>query len=78
VFVFGIPAGNRGEDVAAIVAVAPGASITQSDIVAYGRSQLSSYKVPKHIRIVEEGNLPLLPTGKADLAAMRTMFVAEA
>jgi long-chain acyl-CoA synthetase len=75
--VFGISAGNRGEDVAAVVAVAPGASITESDVVEYGRSQLSSYKVPKHVRIVQEGDLPMLPTGKADLAAMRTMFVAE-
>ena len=78
VFVFGVPAGERGEDVAAVVAVAPGTSVSEATVVAHAREQLSSYKVPRHIHIVEEPDLPMLPTGKADLGALRAMVTPRA
>jgi acyl-CoA synthetase (AMP-forming)/AMP-acid ligase II len=72
--VFGVPAGERGEDVAAVVAVGPGAALTEGDVLTHARRLLSSYKVPRRIEIVEEAALPTLPTGKVDLAALRACF----
>jgi acyl-CoA synthetase (AMP-forming)/AMP-acid ligase II len=73
-FVFGIPAGERGEDVAAVVVPEGPEVIEPSSLIAVLRGVLSSYKLPRHLRIVEEGDLPKLPTGKVDLAALRDLF----
>ena len=35
---------------------------------------LSSYKIPRHLRVVEDKDLPKLPTGKADLVSCRDLF----
>ncbi len=76
-FVFGIPAGERGEDVAAVVVPAGPERIETSELTASLRVVLSSYKIPRHLRIVAEVDLPKLPTGKVDLASLRDLF-AEA
>jgi len=76
-FAFGVPAGERGEVVAAVVAVAPGASIAPEDLVTHARASLSSYKVPRYLRIVEEPDVPMLPTGKVDPAALRALVSVE-
>ena len=55
------------------LAVAPAAG----DLSSALRTTLSSYKVPRHYRIVAEPDLPMLPTGKADLVALRSLFAAE-
>jgi acyl-CoA synthetase (AMP-forming)/AMP-acid ligase II len=74
VFVLGIPAGDRGEDVAAIVVVDPGAPIGPDEVDAAARERLSSYKVPRHCRVLEPTEVPMLPTGKPDLVQMRGWF----
>jgi acyl-CoA synthetase (AMP-forming)/AMP-acid ligase II len=74
VHVFGVPAGDRGEDVAAVVAVGPGATLTEADVLAHARRYLSSYKVPRRVEIMQEAAVPMLPTGKVDLAALRARF----
>jgi acyl-CoA synthetase (AMP-forming)/AMP-acid ligase II len=76
-FVFGIPAGDRGEDVAAVVVPAGSELIQESDLTAALRTTLSSYKVPRHMRVVKERDLPKLPTGKADLNALRALFESD-
>jgi len=35
---------------------------------------LSGYKVPRHLRVVEEKRLPKLPTGKIDVTSLRGLF----
>jgi acyl-CoA synthetase (AMP-forming)/AMP-acid ligase II len=75
-FVFGVPAGERGEDVAAVVALAPGATIDLDVLVAGARRLLSSFKVPRQFRVIEESDLPVMPTGKVDVGALRSLFVA--
>ena len=35
-------------------------------IVAHARRNLSTFKVPKVIRLLAENDLPMLPTGKVD------------
>jgi acyl-CoA synthetase (AMP-forming)/AMP-acid ligase II len=73
-FVFGVPAGDRGEDVAAVVAVAPGAKMDVDTLTSSAREMLSTFKVPRHFRIMEEPDLPVLPTGKVNIAALRLLF----
>jgi acyl-CoA synthetase (AMP-forming)/AMP-acid ligase II len=75
--VFGISAGSRGEDVAAVVVPEEGVTLQASAIQGALRSQLSSYKVPRQLRISKEGDLPMLPTGKVDLAVLRSWFVGS-
>jgi acyl-CoA synthetase (AMP-forming)/AMP-acid ligase II len=76
-FVFGIPAGERGEDVAAVVVPERPDAIELAALQASLRDVLSSYKIPRHLRIIEEVQLPKLPTGKVDLTSLRDLF-AEA
>jgi acyl-CoA synthetase (AMP-forming)/AMP-acid ligase II len=76
-FVFGVPAEERGEDVAAVVAIAPGAVLDTDALTTHARGLLSPYKVPRHWRILEEAALPMLPTGKVDMTALRAL-VAQA
>ncbi len=76
-FVFGIPAGERGEDVAAVVVPDSPGGVETGALTTALRETLSSYKVPRHIRIVEEAKLPKLPTGKVDLTSLRGLFHTE-
>lgn len=77
-FVFGISAGDRGEEVAAVVVPEAGEFVDPGSLSAALRESLSRYKVPRHYRVVAESNLPMLPTGKADLVALRALFTGEA
>ncbi|HET7015206.1 MAG TPA: long-chain fatty acid--CoA ligase [Streptosporangiaceae bacterium] len=62
VAVIGVPHEVYGEEVKAVVVRTAGASITESELVAWCRQNLAAYKYP---RIVEfAGSLPLTATGK--------------
>jgi acyl-CoA synthetase (AMP-forming)/AMP-acid ligase II len=73
-YVFGIPAGDRGEDVAAVVVHPQGQTADPAELVAQARQRLSTYKVPRHVQVLAEGDVPLLATGKVDLEGLRTRF----
>jgi acyl-CoA synthetase (AMP-forming)/AMP-acid ligase II len=73
-FVFGVPAGDRGEDVAAVIVRRGPDRLDVDELRAGARSRLSGYKVPRHIQVVDDADVPLLPTGKVDLAALRELF----
>jgi acyl-CoA synthetase (AMP-forming)/AMP-acid ligase II len=73
-FVFGIPAGERGEDVAAVIIPDGSKTVESSALQLALRELLSSYKIPRHVRIVPDVELPKLPTGKADLTMLRALF----
>jgi acyl-CoA synthetase (AMP-forming)/AMP-acid ligase II len=73
-FVFGIPAGDRGEEVVAVVATTPGAAVDEATLVLGARRVLSPFKVPRRYQIIDEPELPTLPTGKVDLGALRRLF----
>ena len=74
--VIGLPHPSLGEEVAAAVALKPGATITAEELRDYVKSQVAAYKYPRHVWIVDA--LPKGATGKiqkrdivipADLAA---------
>jgi acyl-CoA synthetase (AMP-forming)/AMP-acid ligase II len=73
-YVFGVPAGDRGEDVAAVVVSEPGRQVEPDELRAALRKTLASYKVPRRVHVVDEHELPMLPTGKADLLVLRARF----
>jgi acyl-CoA synthetase (AMP-forming)/AMP-acid ligase II len=73
-FVFGIPAGDRGEDVAAVIVPRGPGGLDVDQLRAGARSRLSGYKVPRHIEVLDDANVPMLPTGKVDLAALRELL----
>jgi acyl-CoA synthetase (AMP-forming)/AMP-acid ligase II len=76
-YVFAVPAGDRGEDVAAVIVVDPNGAPSADELVAAARERLSSYKVPRHMQRVVEADVPLSPTGKVDMARVRERFVSE-
>jgi fatty-acyl-CoA synthase len=62
VAVLGTPEPEMGEQVTAFVQLAPGASVTGDELIAWCRDRLSHFKCPREVRFVDE--LPRLPTGK--------------
>jgi acyl-CoA synthetase (AMP-forming)/AMP-acid ligase II len=62
VAVFGVPDDTWGEAVKAVVALKPGTSATEEEIIEVCRQHLASYQKPKSIEFVDA--LPKSPTGK--------------
>ena len=62
VAVIGMPHPHLGEEVAAAVALKPGASAEPEELRAYARDRVATYKYPRHVWLVE--SLPKGPTGK--------------
>jgi fatty-acyl-CoA synthase len=73
--VVGIPDAKFGEEVAAYVKMKPGANLTAVDIQTYCKDKIASFKIPKHIKIVDE--FPMTVTGKIQKFRMREMFIQE-
>jgi len=62
VAVIGMPHPHLGEEVAAAVALKPGASAEPEELRAYARDRVATYKYPRHVWLVK--SLPKGPTGK--------------
>jgi len=67
--VVGVPDPARGENVVAFV-VAKGA-VAGDELLAHCRAQLASYKIPRHLWLRREDELPERASGKVDKAALR-------
>jgi acyl-CoA synthetase (AMP-forming)/AMP-acid ligase II len=61
--VIGLPDDTWGERVTAVVVRAPGAKVTEAEIIAFGKERLAGFKAPKTV-IWHNGPLPRTPTGK--------------
>ncbi len=66
-FVVGLPDQDRGELVGCVVCAEPGHDLDATALTAQLSEQLSSYKVPKRILIVDYDDVPWLPSGKVSL-----------
>ena len=60
--VIGLPHPALGEEVAAAVALKPGAAVTAEDLRDYVKGQVAAYKYPRHVWLVDA--LPKGATGK--------------
>jgi fatty-acyl-CoA synthase len=71
--VVGVPDTVRGENVAAFVVLGDGATATPDDLQAFCKETLASYKVPRHVFVVAEGDVPRTGTGKVAKPALREL-----
>jgi fatty-acyl-CoA synthase len=69
--VVGVPHPTRGENVAAFVVLTPGAEITGEALREFCKTALASYKVPRHVHLIAESELPRTGSGKIEKAALR-------
>ena len=60
--VIGVPHPSHGEEVKAFVILKDGATVTEAELVAWGREQMAAYKYPRVVAIVD--SLPMTATGK--------------
>jgi long-chain acyl-CoA synthetase len=60
--VVGIPHESHGEEVKAFVIRNAGATVTEEELVAWGKEQMASYKYPRVVVFVD--SLPMTATGK--------------
>jgi fatty-acyl-CoA synthase len=73
--VFGVPDARYGEELCAWVRVRPGETLTAEDVREFCRDQIAHYKVPRHIRFVDE--FPMTVTGKIQKFIMREKMTTE-
>ena len=68
--VLGLPHPKWGEMLFAAVSLKPGHKITEDELIAFCRSRIAGYKVPKSI-LIWDGPLPLNPANKIDKLTIR-------
>lgn len=73
--VFGVPDEKYGEEICVWIVPAPGASLDADAIRAHCGGQIAHFKIPKHIRIVDE--MPMTVTGKPQKFLMRAAMMKE-
>ncbi|MCY3961494.1 MAG: FadD3 family acyl-CoA ligase [bacterium] len=75
VAVVGMPDDRLGEVAVATVVPAPGAELTEPDVIAWCRDQMANYKVPRQVRFTV--SLPLNASGKVLKYVLREQATAE-
>ena len=73
--VFGVPDDRYGEELCAWIRLRPGETLTAEDLREFCRDQIAHYKIPRHIRFVNE--FPMTITGKIQKFIMRERMTME-
>ena len=73
--VFGVPDEKFGEELCAWVKLRTGMDLTAEDLRSFCRDQIAHYKIPRHVRFVEE--FPMTVTGKMQKYLMREAMQRE-
>ncbi|MFK7867888.1 MAG: AMP-binding protein [Roseobacter sp.] len=73
--VFGIPDKTYGEVVCAFIVPQKDAQLSEEDIRAFCKDQISHFKVPTHIRL--RPDVPMTVTGKPQKFVMRDLLIGE-
>ncbi|HET6735138.1 ANL family adenylate-forming protein, partial [Mycobacterium sp.] len=74
--VLGLPDPQRGQVVAAVVVRDKHAEFDELGLRERLKDELSAYKIPKRFAAVASSDIPLLSSGKVDLAALAKVFNA--
>lgn len=69
--VVGVSHPTRGENVAAFVVARPGEAPDPAALADFVRAALASYKVPRHVFVIDEAAVPRTATGKIEKPALR-------
>jgi acyl-CoA synthetase (AMP-forming)/AMP-acid ligase II len=72
VAVIGVPDEKWGELVMALVVLAPGAMLSEADVIAYTRTKLAGYKCPKRVEF--RSSLARTATGKLQKFKLRELY----
>ncbi len=72
--VIGIDDADRGEIVAAAVITADPAAVSEADLRAGLAERLSPYKIPRRVRAMTAGEVPMMTSGKLDLRRLRELL----
>ena len=75
VAVVGMPDARLGEVGMAFVVLAPGADLRPEDLIAWARTAMANYKVPRAVEIVDE--LPVNAAGKVEKEVLRARAAAR-
>ncbi|MGE0257336.1 MAG: AMP-binding protein [Alphaproteobacteria bacterium] len=75
VSVFGVPDERYGEEICAWIKPRADEHLTAEEVRAFCEGQIAHYKIPRHIRFVDE--FPLTVTGKVQKFIMRERMTAE-
>src|SRR3954447_11050371 len=70
--VIGVPHPHWGETVKAVVVLAPGAGLSERELIAFSREDLAHYKCPTSVEFV--ASLPRTATGKVQKFRLREQF----
>ena len=73
--VFGIPDAKMGEEICAWIQLLEGQSLSDDEIKAFCKGQITHFKIPKHIRFVDD--YPMTVTGKIQKFKMSELMVEE-
>ena len=73
--VFGVPDEKMGEEVCAWILLNDGFDLSDEDVKAYCRDQITHFKIPRHIRFVTE--YPMTVTGKIQKFVMRDEMLTQ-
>ena len=73
--VIGVPSERYGEEVMAWVRLRPGETVTETELAAFCRGRIASFKVPRYWKFVDE--FPTTVTGKVQKFRMREMAIAD-
>jgi acyl-CoA synthetase (AMP-forming)/AMP-acid ligase II len=75
--VVGVPHATRGENVAAFVVPVADSDADPNALREFCKSVLASYKVPRHVFVISETEVPRTGSGKVEKAALRRAATAR-
>jgi acyl-CoA synthetase (AMP-forming)/AMP-acid ligase II len=72
--VIGLPDAERGQLVAAVIALEAGATFDEAACRERLKTELSAYKIPRRFAAVPTARIPLLSSGKIDMSRLAEVF----
>lgn len=74
--VVGLPDPDRGQVVAAVIALSEGAMFDEDTLRERLKAELSAYKIPRRFAAVPSSDIPLMSSGKIDMPRLTKVFDA--
>jgi acyl-CoA synthetase (AMP-forming)/AMP-acid ligase II len=71
VAVIGVPHARWGEAVHAVVVLAPGVALSESELIEWARGRMAGYKRPRSVELIGAAEMPRTATGKILHRALR-------